>query len=479
MQIGTYLQKTLNTEMSGNVIDLCPVGALTSKPTAFKSRPWELKMTESIDVMDAVGSNITVKSRGTQVMGIEPRINDDINEECVLALTFLLTMNSSSEFCRWIHDKTRFAFDGLKYQRLTTPLIRDGNTFAPATWPEALEFVANGLKSSGASGDQIQAMAGALADTESLVALKDLMNKLGSDNTVIDRPGGSQAPVHGVDVRSNYLFNSTLPGAETADVVLLVGTNPRHEAAILNTRFRKSYLHKGTEFGLIGENFESTFQYEQLGSGLDGIKNLTETAKGKTNSFVDKLNKAKRPLIIVGSSIAEHADGAAVYEALSKYVNANKSRFITPDWNGFNTLLRSASHAAAYDIGFAPSAKAAKTTPKFVYLLNADDFDPSAIPKDAFVVYQGHHGDLGAQYADVCLPGAAYTEKAVSWVNTEGRTQLGRAAVPPPGASREDWKIIRAVSEVVGQPLPFDDLTGLRERMWDVSPTLLRCECPL
>jgi len=451
MQIGTYINKTLDSEMSGNVIDLCPVGALTSKPYAFRARPWELKATESIDVLDAVGSNIKIDSRGTQVMRIEPRANDDVNEE-------------------WINDKTRFAYDGLKTQRLTTPMIKQGDRFVPASWPSALDAINDGLARSQATGNEIQAVAGSLACTESLVALKDLLNKLGSDNLTLDTPLGNQLPAHGIDVRSNYLFNATLPGAEEADLVLLVGTNPRHEAAILNARFRKTYLHNGTDFALIGESFKSVFKFDHLGTDLAAVKQFVN-GKG---DFAQRFAKAKKPLIVIGSAVAEHAEGAAVFEALSKYVQSNKKAFLTPEWNGFNVLQRSASHTAAYDIGFVPSKAAAKTKPKFVYLLGADDFDPASIPKDAFVVYQGHHGDLGAQYADVCLPGAAYTEKGTSWVNTEGRTQLGRAAVPPPGAAREDWKIIRAVSEVVGAPLPYDELPALRERMWDITPTLLR-----
>ncbi|GAA99357.1 hypothetical protein E5Q_06052 [Mixia osmundae IAM 14324] len=451
MQIGSYVQKTVDSEMSANIIDLCPVGALTSKPYAFQARPWELKHTESVDVLDAVGSNIVVQSRGVQVMRIQPRPNDEINEE-------------------WINDKTRFALDGLKTQRLTTPLIRQGERFVPASWSEALDIVGEGLAKSGATGNQIQGIAGALADSESMVALKDLLNRLGSDNLTTDQTGGSSAPAHGIDFRSNYLFNSTIPQVEQADQVLLVGTNPRHEAAIINTRLRKSWVRGDLDVGLIGESFDSTVELEHIGTDLKAVKDFV-AGKG---DFAKKFAQAKKPLIIIGSAISEHAEGGAVYETLAKYVHANKNRFITPEWNGFSTLQRAASRAAAYDIGFVPSKEAAKATPKFIYLLNADDFDPSSIPKNAFVVYQGHHGDLGAQYADVCLPGAAYTEKGVTWVNTEGRTQLGRAAVSPPGASREDWKIVRAVSEAVGETLPYDELVELRNRMWDVCPSLVR-----
>lgn len=451
MQIGMYVEKTMDSELSGNIVDLCPVGALTSKPYAFHSRPWELKNTESVDVMDAVGSNIRIDSRGVQVMRVQPRTNDDVNEE-------------------WISDKTRYAYDGLKFQRLTVPLIKRGDRFVSASWEDALVAIKDGLEASGAKGNEIQAVAGHLADTETLVALKDFVNRLGSDNTALDQTGGYAPPIAGIDVRSNYLFNTTIPGVEEADAILLVGTNPRHEAAVLNSRIRKSWLHTGLEVGLVGERADTTYGYDYLGADA---KALADFVAGK-GEFAKKFQAAKKPLIIVGSAVSEHADGPAVYNALAKFVEKNKDRLVTPEWNGFSVLQRVASRAAAYDIGFVPTKKAASANPKFIFLCNADEIDPKSIPKDAFVVYQGHHGDIGAQLADVCLPAAAYTEKSVTWVNTEGRAQLGRAAVPPPGASREDWKIIRALSEVVGQPLPYDDVLSLRDRMWEISPTLVR-----
>ena len=451
LQIGTYIEKTIDSEMSGNIIDLCPVGALTSKPYAFHARPWELKKTESVDVLDAVGSNIRVDSRGVQVMRILPRTNDDVNEE-------------------WINDKTRFSNDGLKYQRLTTPLIKQGERFVPASWPEALAVIAEGLEKTGAKGDEIKGVVGSLADAESMVALKDLINRLGSENLATDLPAGHLPPAQGVDFRSNYTFNSTIPGIEDADAVLLIGTNPRHEAAIVNTRIRKGYLRNGLDIALIGEKVDLTYEYDHLGSDLKAIQKIV---KGE-GDFGKKFKNAKKPLIIVGSAVAEHVDGKAALAGLAKYVQDNKSRFISADWNGYNVLQRTASSTGANDIGFAARQSASDVTPKFIYLLNADDFSPESIPRDAFVVYQGHHGDLGAQFADVCLPGAAYTEKATTFVNTEGRTQLLRAAVPPPGAAREDWKIIRALSEVMGAALPYNDLLDLRDRMFDISPTLVR-----
>jgi NADH dehydrogenase (ubiquinone) Fe-S protein 1 len=317
LQIGMYVEKTMDSELSGNVVDLCPVGALTSKPYAFHARPWELKSTESVDVMDAVGSNIRVDSRGVEVMRIQPRTNDDVNEE-------------------WISDKTRYAYDGLKFQRLTTPLLRRGDRFETVSWEAALAAVADGLADSGAQGDEIKAVAGHLADTESLMALKDLMNRLGSDNLALDHPGGHAAPAHGIDIRSNYLFNSTIPGIEKADAILLVGTNPRHEAAVLNSRIRKSWIHTNLEVGWIGERADPAYGYDFLG---DNLKAVSDFVAGK-GTFASKFKEAAHPLIIVGSAINEHPDGSAVYQTLAKYVNANKGKFVTPEWNGFSVLQR-------------------------------------------------------------------------------------------------------------------------------------------
>jgi len=451
MQIGMYVEKVMDSELSGNVVDLCPVGALTSKPYAFHARPWELKNTESIDVMDAVGSNIRVDSRGLQVMRIQPRTNDDVNEE-------------------WISDKTRHAQDGLRFQRLTVPLVRQDDRFVPVTWEEALGAVKQGLASTGAKDNEIQAVAGQLADTESIVALKDLMNSLNSDNLTTDQVGGNQAPVHGIDIRSNYLFNSTIPALEQADAILLIGTNPRHEAAVMNSRIRKSWMHTELEVGVIGEKADLMYEYTHLGT--DG-KALADLQAGK-GEFAKKFKNAKKPLIIVGSAVSENPDGAAIYQGVAKLVQSMKGALLSPEWNGFSILQRAASRAAIYDVGFVPSKAASKTTPKFIYLLNADEIKPESIPSDAFVVYQGHHGDAGAALADVVLPGVAYTEKSTTWINTEGRSQLGRAAVTPPGAAREDWKIIRALSEILGSPLPYDDVLHLRDRMWEIAPSLVR-----
>ncbi|KAF2471397.1 NADH-quinone oxidoreductase [Lindgomyces ingoldianus] len=450
LQIGTYLERALDTELSGNVIDLCPVGALTSKPYAFKARPWELYHTESIDVLDGLGSNIRIDARGIQVMRILPRLNDDINEE-------------------WINDKTRFACDALSTQRLVNPLIRAEDQFQPASWEQALVEIGNAYKRIAPKGDEFKVIAGHLVEAETLVAMKDLANKLGSENLALDQPGGSEPIAHGIDVRSNYQFNSKIYGVEEADAILLIGTNPRHEAAVLNARIRKQWLRSDLEIGLVGEDFQSTFEYEKLGSSATDLKTALAGPFGK------KLQAAKKPMIVVGSGVTEHGDAKSIYEQVGSFIEKHKANFQTPEWNGYNVLQRTASRTGAYDVGFTvPSQTVANTTPKFIWLLGADEVNEAELPKGAFIVYQGHHGDRGAQLADVVLPGAAYTEKGVTFVNTEGRVQMTRNAVSLPGASREDWKIIRAASEYLGAELPYDDVEQLRDRMEEISPALRR-----
>jgi NADH dehydrogenase (ubiquinone) Fe-S protein 1 len=450
LQIGTYIETILDSELSGNVIDLCPVGALVNKPYAFKARPWELYKTESIDVMDGLGSNIRVDSRGIQVMRIIPRLNDDINEE-------------------WISDKTRFAMDALSTQRLVNPLVRVDDQFQPATWEQALVEIGNAYKKIAPKGNEFKAIAGHLVETETLVAMKDLANRLGSDNLALDQPGGSEPIAHGIDLRANYSFNSKIYGVEEADAILLIGTNPRHEAAVLNARIRKQWMRSDLEIGLVGEDFESTFDYSKLGENANDLKSALAGEFGK------KLQSAKKPMIIVGSAVAEHPDAKSFFEQVGAFVEKSKGNFQSQEWNGYNILQRTASRTGAYDVGFTvPSPEVANTKPKFVWLLGADEINEADIPKDAFVVYQGHHGDRGAQLADVVLPGSAYTEKSVTFVNTEGRVQISRAAVGLPGASREDWKIVRAASEYLGAELPYDDVEQLRDRMVEISPALRR-----
>ena len=450
LQIGTYLETALDTELSGNVIDLCPVGALTSKPYAFRARPWELYHTETVDVMNGLGSNIRVDARGLQVMRVLPRLNDDINEE-------------------WIDDKTRFACDGLSTQRLTTPLIRRDDQFQPATWENVLVEISEKFKELAPKGDELKIVAGQLVDTEVLVAAKDLANRLGSENLALDQPQGSAPLAHGIDVRSNYAFNSKLTGVEEADAILLIGTNPRHEAAVLNARIRKHWLHSDVEIGLVGEDFASTFDYHKLGTNAKELKTALNGA------FGDRLKAASKPMIIVGSAIVEHPDAKAIFENVGAFTEKNKAKFITPEWNGYNVLQRAASRTAAFEVGFAvQNPETANVKPKILWLLGADEINAEDIPKDTFVIYQGHHGDKGAALADVVLPGAAYTEKTGTYVNTEARVQMARPATAVYGAAREDWKIVRAVSEALGAPLPYDDVEALRDRMEEISPALRR-----
>ncbi|ORE05677.1 G subunit of NADH dehydrogenase [Rhizopus microsporus var. microsporus] len=451
MQISTYIEKTIESEMSGNVIDLCPVGALTSKPYNMRARPWELKKYETIDVSDAIGSNIRLDTRGVEVMRILPRMNDEINEE-------------------WISDKTRFFYDGLKVQRLTTPLIREGNRFVPASWEKALKRVSEELNKT--KGNSAKAIAGHLADAESMVALKDLLNRVGSENLTIDAPNGSKPLAINADFRSNYVLNSTIAGAEDADVVLLIGTNPRHEAPILNTRFRKAFLHKEQDLGLIGQPDNLNYEYVHVGESSKDIEKILDGS----HPFAKRLAEAKKPMIVVGSSVIENAkDSEYLLSKVSELADKFKNTLFQDGWNGVNVLQRAASRTAAYEIGFVPTSSEAANAPvDFLYLLNADEVSGTDIPKDAFVVYQGHHGDVGAQYADVILPGSAFTEKNATYVNTEGRAQITRAGVNPPAAAREDWKIIRALSEVAGHTLPYDDLPSVRSRLSEISPSLTR-----
>lgn len=447
MQIGTYIERNINSEMSGNIIDLCPVGALTSKPYAFRARPWELKRTETIDVMDAVGSNVRVDARGIEVMRVLPRLNDEVNEE-------------------WISDKSRFACDGLKTQRLTHPLVRNGNSFDVTTWDEALAKITEAFKTIQPKANEIKAVAGALTDAESMVALKDLLNRLDSEHLTTDVKLNTEAT--GIDIRSNYSFNSTIDGIEDADQILLIGTNPRHEAAVLNARIRKIWLRSDLEISHIGEEFSSTFGLDHLGNDVNALKKALAGGYGK------KLGQAKKPMIVIGSGISDSEDLKSIYNTVADFAAKNEN-FNTPEWNGVNLLHREASRVAALDIGFQTLSKeVSETKPKIIYLLGADEITNKDIPKDAFVIYQGHHGDLGASFADVILPGSAYTEKSATYVNTEGRVQTTRVAVNPPGVAREDWKIIRALSQYLDQTLPYDDIYGIRSRLGQIAPHLVR-----
>ena len=445
-EITTYLEKSLTSELSGNVIDLCPVGALTSKPYAFNARPWELRKTESIDVMDAMGAAIRIDARGPTVMRILPRTNEEINEE-------------------WISDKTRFVWDGLGRQRLDKPYVRENGALKAATWDEALKQAASFLK---VSGGEIGVIAGDLADVEGMKATMDLALSLGAKSIDCRQDGaklglasdGSKLP------RESYLFNSTIMGIDEADAILLIGVNPRKEAAVLNARLRKAWLRM-VPIALVGERVDLTYDYRHLGAGPDSLGEL----KAGHPAF-DELSKAKRPLIIVGQGALSRGDGAAVLHAVSALA-ANVGAF-KDDWNGFNVLHTAAARVGGLDLGFLPQAGgkdvagiiagAQSGEIKTVILLGADEIDTSKLGS-VKVIYIGSHGDNGAHRADVILPAAAYTEKSATYVNTEGRVQRTQRAVTPKGEAREDWAIVRALSAYVGKTLPYDSLTQLREKL--------------
>ena len=445
-EIDTYLDGVLHSELSGNIVDLCPVGALTSKPYAFSARPWELKSTETIDVMDAVGCNIRVDARGGAVMRVQPRLNDDVNEE-------------------WISDKTRFACDGLRSQRLDTPMLRRDGRLEAAFWDDAFTAIAKGL--GGLSGGQIGAIAGDQADAEAMFALKGLMDAMGSPNIDCRQDGAAI----GGGSRAGYLFNTTIAGIDDADVCLLVGTNPRLEAPIINARLRKRYLAGGFTVGVVGPEAALTYPAQRLGAGPEMLNQL---AAG-THSFASVLKDAERPMIVVGMGALTRADDAAVLATARKI--ADDCGMVKDGWNGFNVLHGAAARVAGLDLGLVPGdggrnvAAMVAGDIKALYLLGADEIDMSTLG-DAFVIYQGHHGDAGAARADVVLPGAAYTEKNATYANTEGRAQQTKLVTFPPGEAREDWTILRALSAVLDKTLPYDNLRELRARMVKAAPSL-------
>ncbi|WP_022722601.1 NADH-quinone oxidoreductase subunit NuoG [Rhodopseudomonas sp. B29] len=447
MEITTYLESALSSELQGNLVDICPVGALTSKPYAFAARPWELGKTQSIDVMDGVGSAIRVDTRGREVMRILPRVNEAINEE-------------------WISDKTRHVVDGLRTQRLDRPYVRENGKLRPASWQEAFATIAAKLK--GVAGNKIGAIAGDLAAVEEMFALKQLLAKLGSSNLATQNVAAFDAKAG----RASYIFNPTIAGIEQADALLIIGSNPRKEAAILNARIRKRWRAGGLAIGLIGERADLTYPVEYLGAG---VETLADLAAGK-HSFAETLKNAKRPIVLIGAGATSRRDGAALLAQAAKL--AADFGALADDWNGFAVLHPSASAVGALDIGFAPDGKSLTETQMLtagaldvIFALGADEVK---LPDSGFVVYIGTHGDRGAHRADVILPGAAYTEKSGTYVNTEGRAQIAERASFPPGEAREDWAIIRALSAAVGQTLPYDSLAALRKAMFAAAPHLMR-----
>jgi NADH-quinone oxidoreductase subunit G len=454
MEISTYIERALHSELSANIIDLCPVGALTSKPFAFVARPWELHSTESIDVLDAIGSNINVDTRGREVLRILPRLNEAVNEE-------------------WISDKTRFACDGLLRQRLDRPYVRRDGRLIPATWQEAFQAVAERLK--GLSGARIAALAGDLVDAEAMFALKDLMTALGSANLDCRQDGAALDPA----CRAGYLFNTTIAGIEQADACLIIGSNPRWEAPLVNARILKRSHHGRFKVAVIGGRLDLTYKYDYLGEGPQVLEALVD---GR-HPFAEILKGAQRPMLILGQGALVRGDGAAVLHLARKL--AESSGMVKEGWNGFNVLHQAAARVGGLELGFVPGPGgrdlagilngASAGDIEFVYLLGVDEIDMSRLGK-AFVVYQGHHGDAGAHRADVIFPGSAYTEKDGTYMNTEGRAQFGQRAVFPPGEAREDWAILRALSQALGKVLPYDDAQQLRRRLFQQYPRFQRLE---
>ncbi len=451
MEVGTYVERALTSELSGNLIDICPVGALTSKPYAFVARSWELKKTDSVDVLDAVGANIRVDSRGPEVLRILPRINEDVNEE-------------------WLADKSRFAMDGLKRRRLDSCWVRRDGKLHKATWPEAFDAIA--AKLANVDGARIGAIAGNLADAESMLALKDLFATLGSQNLDCRQDGAAADTSR----RDFYVFNTSIAGIEEAGALLLIGSNPRHEAPLINARIRKRWVAGRFPVAGIGPVAELTYHVDWLGNTPALLSGIADGS----HDFGKALRGAKKPMLILGQGALMRADGAAMLAAAWKLAEA--TGMLTAEWHGFNVLHTAASRVGALDLRFLPGPRGKNLDAMLgggvdvLWLLGADEFDTARIGAGTFVVYQGHHGDRGAARADVILPGAAYTEKHGTYVNTEGRMQRGFLAVYPPGEAREDWKIIRAFSDRIGRTLPYDTIEALRARLEQLNPVFGRLD---
>jgi NADH-quinone oxidoreductase subunit G len=433
MEITSYLEHALSSELSGNVVDLCPVGALVSKPYSFEARPWELRKVPAIDVMDAVGTNIRLDARGREVMRALPRLNEDVNEE-------------------WASDKTRHAVDGLTRNRLDRPWLRDGGKLRPATWDEAFARIAGVAKTAKAS---VAAVAGDLVDVETMYAAKQLLASLGS-NLLEGRQTGLAYDVTNLAAVN---FNTTIAGIETADVILLVGTNPRWEAPLVNTRIRKA-ARAGAKVFVIGPQVDLTYEVAWLGDDLALLAELPNALKD-----------AARPAVIVGGAALKVAGGQAATLALVDSLN-----LVRDGWSGYNVLHTAAARTGGLMLGYAHSGgmtSLAGKAPKLLFLLGADEADLASFA-GSFKVYIGHHGDKGAHAADVILPGAAYSEKHGIHVNLEGRVQYSEKAVDPPGDARADWSILRALSDALGKPLPFDSFGELRAALFAEHPAFAR-----
>ncbi len=420
MEITTYLEKSMESELSANVIDLCPVGALTSKPYAFEARPWELKKTESIDVMDAVGSNIRVDTYNWEVKRILPRLNNDINEE-------------------WISDKTRYSCDGLLKQRLDVPYIKKGNKLQKTSWDEALDLIINKLKTF--QPNEIAGHIGDMVNLENALSFKKLFKELGSENLEFREKKFYINP----DEKINYIFNSSINGIEDADLILLVGTNPRLEATMVNARLRKAFSQKGTQIYSVGDPGDLTYDYKIIGDKTDDIKNIILNK----SEFSKKLLSAKKPLVIIGESALELKSGKFIFEELKNFLKKNK--LISKEWNSLNILTQNASTTGLVDLKIFPNQKSDYSffenlndnKFKLLYLLGSDNLHFNK--NNEFIIYQGSHGDRGAEIADVILPSAAFTEQNGLYENLEGRVQECKKAAYPIGEAKEDWKIFNMI----------------------------------
>jgi NADH-quinone oxidoreductase subunit G len=438
MEITTYLERAMGSELQGNIADLCPVGALLPKPYSFKARSWELVKTESIDVMDALGSAIRIDTRGREVMRILPRINEAVNEE-------------------WISDKAREIVDGLKTKRLDRPFVRENGQMREASWQTAFEAIAVKVRQS--SPQRIGAIAGDLCAVEEMFALKLLIQSLGSASLDCRQDGAKLDPRLG---RASYIFNPAIAGIDSADGLIIIGSNPRKEAPVLNARIRKRWLKGGFPIAVIGERADLTYEYKYLGAGTQALVALAEEPPGSI----------ERPIFLIGQGALARQDGHAMLALAARAAATHGA--LKPGWSGFAILHTAAARVGGLDLNFVPGQKeldaeamAKRGALDVLFLLGADEI---AVEPGAFVIYQGTHGDRGAARADVILPGATYTEKSGIYVNTEGRVQLAERANFPPGDAREDWAILRALSDVLGHKLPFDSLNALRKKLYEAHP---------
>ncbi|MEM6498177.1 MAG: NADH-quinone oxidoreductase subunit NuoG [Pseudomonadota bacterium] len=432
-EITNYLGQILESEMQGNIVDLCPVGALTNKPYAFTARPWELTKTQSIDVMDALGSNIRVDTRGREVMRILPRNHDGVNEE-------------------WLADRSRYVWDGLRRQRLDRPYIRSDGKLKAATWGDAFEAIAAAVDE---AGDNIAAVAGDMVSVEAMWALKSLITSLGSDR-VESRQDGVQLPIGN---RSSYVGTAKIADLDTADGVLLIGANPRNEAPVLNARIRKAWL-AGAEIASIGEPVDLTYSAYNIGAGPEALE------AGSRKELLANMSQMESKVLIVGQGALQRPDGAGVLASAMALAEEGGAKLMI--------LHTAAARVGAMDIGFAhPDGLSCLDGAAVVWNLGADE---CALPDGSFVIYQGHHGDRGAHRADVILPSAAYTEQSGIFVNTEGRVQMAARAGFPPGDAKEDWAILRAASAHLGHTLPFNSLDALRAELFKEYPHLAQID---